>query len=112
MEISNAAEILSALGNESRLTILRLLAETGSKGINAGVLSSRLNMTPATLSSHLSHLARVGLIRKQKIGRLVHYSRDYGKIAKLIAFLTNNCSQGNATCLSPITSNPPEKHKS
>ena len=110
MEILNAAELLTALGNESRLTILRLLAEIGSKGINASALSSRLNMAPATLSSHLAHLSRVGLIRKQKIGRLIHYSRDYGKIAQLIAFLTNNCSQGNATCLNPITSNPPEKH--
>lgn len=101
METLTAAEILAALGHESRLAIFRLLVEAGPEGVNASAIAEQLGMAPATLSFHLAHLSRVGLIRGQRESRFIRYSTDFGVMDQLIAFLTNNCCQGKA-CLPSI----------
>lgn len=98
METLNAAELLAALGHEARLSIFRLLVEAGDEGLFPGVLGERLGLVPATLSFHLAHLSRVGLIQGQKEGRFIRYSTDYRTMDNLIAFLTHNCCQGG-NCL-------------
>lgn len=95
METLNAAELLSALGHESRLAIFRLLVEAGPDGINASAIGEQLSMAPATLSFHLAHLSRVGLIAGERESRFIHYSANYSTMDELIAFLTSNCCQGN-----------------
>ena len=112
METLTAAEILAALGHESRLAIFRLLVEAGPEGVNASAIAEQLGMAPATLSFHLAHLSRVGLIRGQRESRFIRYSTDFGVMDQLIAFLTNNCCQGKA-CLPSIahcgtTEQPPK----
>jgi DNA-binding transcriptional ArsR family regulator len=94
METLDAAELLAALGHESRLAIFRSLVEAGTDGMNAGAIGEQLGMAPPTLSFHLAHLSRVGLIRAQREGRFIHYSADYATMDALIAFLTHNCCQG------------------
>lgn len=98
METINAAELLAALGHESRLSIFRLLVEAGSEGVFASAIGERLGLPAPTLSFHLSHLSRVGLIRGQKESRFIRYSAEYETMDELIAFLTRNCCQGQA-CL-------------
>ena len=102
MEIKTASERLAALGNESRLSIFRLLVEAGPDGVFAGAIGECLGMPPATLSFHLAHLSRAGLVQARKDGRFIHYSADYAAMDTLIAFLTRNCCQG-ATCCLPQT---------
>lgn len=102
METLAAAELLAALGHESRLSIFRLLVEAGPEGRFAGALGEELEMPAATLSFHLAHLSRVGLITGQRESRFIRYSTNYATMDELIAFLTNNCCQGQA-CL-PRTS--------
>ena len=89
-----ATELLAALGHESRLAIFRLLVEAGPEGIFASAIGEKLGMAPATLSFHLAHLSRVGLIEGQRESRFIHYSANYATMDDLIAFLTNNCCQG------------------
>ena len=101
METLNAAELLAALGYESRLAIFRLLVEAGPEGINASAIGEQLSMAPATLSFHLAHLSRVGLITGERESRFIHYSANFSTMDDLIAFLTSNCCQGNA-CLPKI----------
>lgn len=98
MEILNAAELLSALGHESRLSIFRRLVEAGPGGLVASAIGEQLDMAPATLSFHLAHLARVGLISGQRESRFIRYSTNYSAMDELIAFLTHNCCQGES-CL-------------
>ena len=98
METLTAAELLAALGHESRLTIFRLLVEAGPGGINASAIGEKLSMAPATLSFHLAHLSRVGLIEGLRESRFIHYSANFKAMDDVIAFLTSNCCQG-ATCL-------------
>src|SRR5574343_382517 len=102
METLNAAERLAALGHESRLAIFRLLVEAGPEGVNASAIGEQLGMAPATLSFHLAHLSRVGLIAGERESRFIRYSANYGAMDELIAFLTHNCCQGKA-CLSQST---------
>lgn len=98
METLNAAELLAALGHESRLAIFRLLVQAGPGGINASAIGEELGMVPATLSFHLAHLSRVGLISGERSSRFIHYSANYPVMDDLIAFLTSNCCQGQ-NCL-------------
>jgi ArsR family transcriptional regulator, arsenate/arsenite/antimonite-responsive transcriptional repressor len=99
MEKLTAAERLAALGHETRLGIFRLLVEAGAEGLSAGIIGERLNLAPATLSFHLAHLSRVGLIRGRQESRFIFYSADFSAMDDLIAFLTQNCCQGAGSCL-------------
>ncbi|KDB09994.1 transcriptional regulator, ArsR family [Burkholderia sp. lig30] len=105
MEILAAAELLAALGHESRLSIFRLLVEAGENGLFASAIGEQLGMAPATLSFHLAHLSRVGLIHGQKEGRFIRYSTEYGTMDDLLSFLTQNCCEGRGGCL-PRTEAP------
>lgn len=94
METLNAAELLAALGHESRLAIFRLLVEAGPAGLYVSAIAEKLGLPGATLSFHLAHLSRVGLIKGERESRFIHYSVAYGTMDELIAFLTRNCCQG------------------
>ncbi len=107
MEITSASAGLAALGHETRLGIFRLLVQAGPQGINAGLICEKLELAPATLSFHLAHLSRVGLIRGRQEGRFIYYVADYAVMDALLAFLTDNCCQGeqclpNAAVASPL----------
>ena len=94
-----AAQLLDALGHESRLAIYRLLVEAGSVGINAGAIAERLNVPAATLSFHLAHLGRVGLIHGRQESRYIYYVADFTVMDLLLAFLVRDCCQGKMDCL-------------
>jgi DNA-binding transcriptional ArsR family regulator len=98
METTNAAELLAALGHESRLAIFRLLVEAGPEGMNVSTIAERLGLPGATLSFHLSHLSRASLIKGVRESRFIRYSVEYETMDDLIAFLTSNCC-GGAACL-------------
>ena len=104
MKALDASELLAALGHDSRLSIYRLLVETGIEGMNASAIGEKLGLAPATLSFHLAHLNRVGLIKGKQISRFIYYAADYRVMNDLLAFLTQNCCQG-ASCL-PEASSP------
>ncbi len=98
METLHAADLLAALGHETRLGIFRLLVEAGPEGMNPSAIGERLGLPGPTLSFHLSHLARVGLIGGRQESRFIFYAANYPLMDELIAFLTANCCAGSA-CL-------------
>lgn len=102
MEITTASERLAALGHETRLAIFRLLVQAGVKGVNAGLIGEKLRIPAPTLSFHLNHLSRVGLIRGRQESQFIFYVADYATMDELLAYLTANCCQGGQ-CL-PKTS--------
>ena len=69
MEPSAAVSALSALAHESRLRAFRLLVRVAPEGIPAGAIAEQLGVAPPTLSFHLSHLVRAGLIESRRVGR-------------------------------------------
>ncbi len=98
METLNAAELLAALGHESRLSIYRLLVEAGPEGVNASAIAEQLGLPAATASFHLSNLNRVGLIKPRQESRFIYYATDYSVMDELLAFLTDKCCHGQS-CL-------------
>jgi ArsR family transcriptional regulator, arsenate/arsenite/antimonite-responsive transcriptional repressor len=94
MEITIASERLAALGHETRLAIFRLLVQAGPEGLNAGLIGEQLQIAPATLSFHLAHLTRAGLISGRQESRFIFYAASYATMDELIAYLTENCCQG------------------
>lgn len=98
MKISDATRQLAALGHETRLAIFRLLVEAGPEGLHASAMGERLELPAATLSFHLAHLSRAGLIAGARDGRFIRYTARFAAMDDLIAFLTHNCCQGRS-CL-------------
>jgi ArsR family transcriptional regulator, arsenate/arsenite/antimonite-responsive transcriptional repressor len=97
METKQALQSLSALAQESRLSIFRLLVQAGPAGMAAGAIGEALELPPATLSFHLAGLTRAGLAQSRQEGRFVIYSADYAAMNALVGFLTENCC-GGASC--------------
>ena len=97
METKQAVQALSALAQDSRLAIFRLLVQAGPAGLPAGAIGERLDLPPATLSFHLAGLTRAGLAQSRQDGRFVIYSASFEHMNALVAFLTENCC-GGATC--------------
>jgi ArsR family transcriptional regulator len=94
MEMMQAIEALSALAQETRLRIYRLLVEAGPEGVPAGRIADELGLQPATLSFHLAHLSRAGLAQSRQEGRFIFYSADFESMNELVGYLTENCCGG------------------
>ena len=101
MEVAQAVDKLASLAQETRLQIFRLLVETGPEGMNAGAIADSLSLAPATLSFHIAHLVRAGLVVSRQEGRFIFYSAGFAAMDELLAYLSDNCCQGKA-CL-PMT---------
>ena len=102
MKTTDAVSRLAALGQETRLSIFRLLLQVGTEGMNAGGSAEKLDLAPATLSFHLAHLARAGLRTGRQDGRFIFYTADFAGMDDLLVFLTDNCCNGN-NCLPKAT---------
>lgn len=96
METKQAIQALSALAQESRLSIFRLLIGAGPAGLAAGSIGEALDLPPATLSFHLAGLTRAGLAQSRQDGRFVIYSANFESMNALVGYLTENCCQGAA----------------
>ena len=94
METKRAVQALSALAQDTRLGIFRLLVQAGPQGMPAGQIGEQLDLPPATLSFHLAGLARAGLAQSRQDGRFVIYSADYAAMNALVGFLSENCCGG------------------
>jgi ArsR family transcriptional regulator len=96
MKTEQVIDALAALAQRSRLSIFRLLVQAGPNGMSAGLIGEKLDLPPATLSFHLAHLARAGLVQNRQEGRFVIYSTNFDSMNELVAYLTENCCSGRA----------------
>jgi len=113
MEIQLAAKRLSALAQEGRLAVFRLLVEAGPEGMAAGEIAQKLGLPPNTLSAQLAILANAGLAGSRRAGRSIIYSVNYDGMNRLLAYLTEECCQGKPELCAPpgrtaITCSPPK----
>jgi DNA-binding transcriptional ArsR family regulator len=91
----HALAALAALGQPTRLAIFRLLMRREPDGLAAGAIAEAVGCAHNTLSSHLSILARSGLLRGTRDGRSIVYRADVEGMRALIAFLMNDCCDGH-----------------
>ena len=109
MESSTAVAHLSALAQESRLSVFRLLVQAGAKGMSAGDLAAKLALPNPTLSFHLSQLKGAGLVQCRRESRSLIYTANYAAMNDLLAFLTDNCCGGQADLCAPVACAPQTK---
>ena len=91
MKATEVVTGLSALAQESRLALFRLLVKRGPEGFTPSQLADKLDVPGPTLSFHLKELQRAGLIEARREGRFLFYSPNFPRMNELIAFLTDNC---------------------
>jgi DNA-binding transcriptional ArsR family regulator len=97
LDYDNAAELLSQLGYVTRLKIVRELVRSGFSGMPVGEIRKKLEIPNSTLSHHLSHLKRVGLIRQEREGTVLRCFVDFIKVGDIVSFLTEECCTADAS---------------
>lgn len=101
MDTLDAVSGLSALAQESRLKVFRLLVRAGQGGMAAGDIARALAVPPNTMSSHLGILTRAKLVQARKEGRSVIYAVDFEGTRGLLSFLVEDCCQGEPAVCGP-----------
>lgn len=92
---------LSALGQETRLDVFRLLVRAGPDGLLAGEIGESLGVRQNTLSSNLAILLQAGLVRNRREGRAIRYFADMAGMQGLLAFLMQDCCGGRPELCQP-----------
>jgi ArsR family transcriptional regulator, arsenate/arsenite/antimonite-responsive transcriptional repressor len=101
METRQALAALSALAQESRLAVFRLLVGAGPAGLAAGEVAEKLGVPPATLSFHLRMLVHANLLRSERQGRSIRYFARFDAMNGLVEYLTDHCCGGDPSACLP-----------
>lgn len=102
MDKPAAVAALSALGQETRLEVFRLLVRAEPQGLPAGAIAARLGAVQNTASAHLKVLLQAGLIRAERDGRTIRYGADMTGLRDLLAFLMEDCCNGDPDLCRPV----------
>src|ERR1044071_4960965 len=86
MQASAAIGALGALAQEHRLALFRLLVQAGEGAMAAGAIAEALGIPNSSLSFHLAHLNRAGLIRQERQSRSLIYRADYAAMNDLVGY--------------------------
>lgn len=95
--IARYADMLSALGTEPRLRIVRLLLSAHPEGMVVGDIGEELGIPSSTLSHHLEKLKNEDLVHVRREGTYLRYSANTGALTELLGFLyAECCTRSNA----------------
>lgn len=81
---AEAAGLMNALGNESRLMILCLLAE-GERSV--GDLNAMIPLSQSALSQQLARLRHKGIVQTRRESQTIYYSLSKGPADRIIRLL-------------------------
>lgn len=68
-----------------------MLIEYGRDGTSPGVIAEALKVPDNTLSFHLSHMTKAGLVSSEKNGRSITYFANTDLMSELAGFILKNC---------------------
>lgn len=103
MESLLAVRRLSALAQEGRLSVFRLLVKAGTEGMAAGSIAQALDVPANTLSAQLNILSMAELITSRRDGRSIVYSVQFENMGTLMVYLVEDCCQGHDDVCQPLT---------
>lgn len=89
------ADMLAALGSETRLKVLKLLLRNHPDGLVVAQLIEELGGSASTLSHHLDKLKHEGLITAEKEGTFLRYRADASSLVELLGFILSECCSRN-----------------
>lgn len=97
-DLSRYADMLSAMGTEPRLRIMRLLLSAHPDGLVVGDIGAQLEIANSTLSHHLERLRNEGLVNVRRDGTYLWYSANAGALQDLLRFLYAECCTRSRAC--------------
>src|SRR6476659_3145965 len=106
MEKTDAVAALSALAQEHRLAVFRLLVQAGPEGLPAGQVAEALDLAPNTLTFHFDRLRLAGLVTVRRDGRSMIYAARFETMNALLGYLTENCCKGAPDACAPAVCKP------
>ena len=89
--LENMAAIFAAMGQPSRLKIVRLLLSAHPQGLPAGEIQQELGISASTLSHHLDKLRQVGIVTAAKDRQWIWYSVQADSLKSIMDFLFEEC---------------------
>jgi DNA-binding transcriptional ArsR family regulator len=89
------ADMLSAMGTEPRLRIVKLLLAAHPDGMVVGEIGAELGIPNSTLSHHLEKLKNEELVKVQRESTFLRYSANHEVLQELLAFLYAECCTKN-----------------
>src|SRR5690606_30196084 len=102
MHEKQALNAFTALSQETRLRIVRLLVTAGPEGMSAGAIGKAIDSAASSrMSFHLSHLEQAGLVESRREGRSIIYSVILTTLSGLIEFLMRDCCRGHPEVCNP-----------
>jgi ArsR family transcriptional regulator, arsenate/arsenite/antimonite-responsive transcriptional repressor len=102
MDMASVLSAFSALSQETRLQVFRLLIRAGEAGMLAGEISEALGVRQNTLSANLSILLGAGLVRNAREGRSIRYFADLEGLRAVLVFLMKDCCGGKPELCMPL----------
>src|ERR1700692_2250875 len=94
-QLGRFAEMLAAMGTETRLRILRLLLSAHPEGMVVGEIASELGIPASTLSHHLDKLKNEDLVQARREGTFLRYTANTDALQELLGFLYAECCPRN-----------------
>ena len=94
-KVARYADMLAAMGTESRLRIMQLLLTAHPDGIVVGDIAGELDIPSSTLSHHLDKLRNEDLVRVRRDGTFLWYSANSEALQELLGFLYAECCTRN-----------------
>lgn len=93
---TDAASLMKALGNESRLMLLCMLVDTER---SVGELNELIPLSQSALSQQLARLRRQRLVKTRRESQTIYYSLADGPADRIIHLLHDiYCGPGAAAC--------------
>jgi ArsR family transcriptional regulator, arsenate/arsenite/antimonite-responsive transcriptional repressor len=94
-DVTRYADMLSAMGTEARLRIVRLLLSAHPDGMVVGDIGTELGIPGSTLSHHLEKLKNEDLVTVRREGTYLWYSANAETLQELLGFLYAECCTRN-----------------
>jgi len=94
-QITRYADMLSAMGTEPRLRIMRLLLSAHPDGLVVGEIGTELDIPSSTLSHHLEKLKNEDLVKVRRERTFLWYSANSEALQELLGFLYAECCTRN-----------------
>src|SRR5512147_2321878 len=90
-DVVRYAQMLSAMGTEPRLRIMRLLLSAHPDGLVVGEIGEELGIPGSTLSHHLEKLKNEDLVTVRREGTFLRYAANSAALQELLGFLFAEC---------------------
>jgi ArsR family transcriptional regulator len=94
-QVTRYADMLSAMGTEPRLRIMRLLLSAHPDGLVVGEIGNELGIPSSTLSHHLEKLKNEDLVTVRREGTFLWYTANTDALEDLLGFLYAECCTRN-----------------